>query len=70
MPADVALKFTSMAWTGDGRLVIVAHTPTRGGAAHAVVAVWRPGQNRLAVRSVQIPARDSGSDAFVAWTRS
>jgi hypothetical protein len=69
MPAEVALKFTSMAWTGDGRLVMLAHTPTSGAAAHDVVAVWRPGQRRLALRSVHIPARDSGSDTFIAWTR-
>jgi hypothetical protein len=69
MPADVALKFTSMAWTGDGRLVMVARTPSNDAAAHDVVAVWRPGQKRLAIRSVHLPARDSGSDAFVAWTR-
>lgn len=67
MPADVALKFTSMSWTGDGRLVILAQTPTRGPTSHDVIAVWRPGEKTLAVRSVRIPTRDSGSDAFVAW---
>lgn len=69
MPADVALKFTSMSWTSDGRLVMLAQTPTRGPASHDVVAVWRPGEESLAVRSVHIPARDSGSDSFIAWTR-
>jgi hypothetical protein len=67
MPADVALKFTSMSWTSDGRLVMLAQTPTSGPASHVVIAVWRPGQKSLAVRSVQIPARDSGSDSFIAW---
>jgi hypothetical protein len=63
MPADVALKFTSMSWTNDGRLVWLAQTE-----GHDVVAVWRPGEKRIAVRRVQLPVRDSGSDAFVVWT--
>jgi hypothetical protein len=62
-PAAVALKFTSMNWTGDGRLVLLAQTANRD-----VVAVWRPGQKRLAVRSVELPERTSGSDSFVAWS--
>jgi hypothetical protein len=69
MPADVALKFTSMSWTSDGRLVMLAQTPTGGPASHDVIAIWRPGEKSLAVRSVHIPARDSGSDSFIAWTR-
>ncbi len=70
MPADVALKWTSMSWTSDGRLVMLARTPTSSPATHAVIAVWRPGEKRLAVRSVHIPARESGSDSFIAWVRS
>jgi hypothetical protein len=69
MPADVALKFTSMSWTSDGRLVMLAQTPTRGPTSHDVIAVWRPGAKTLAIRSVRIPARNSGSDSFIAWTR-
>ena len=69
MPADVGLKFTSMSWTSDGRLVMLAQTPANGPAAHDVIAVWRPGEKSLAIRSVHIPARDSGSDSFVAWLR-
>jgi hypothetical protein len=45
MPAEVALKFTSMSWTGDGRLGFLARTADAGD----VVAVWRPGQPRIAV---------------------
>jgi hypothetical protein len=62
MPAEVALKFTSMSWTSDGRLVWLAQT-----AGHDVVAVWRPGAKRIAVRRVRLPLRDSGSDSFVVW---
>jgi hypothetical protein len=60
MPAAVALKFTSMSWTSDGRLVMLAET-----AQHDIVAVWRPGDKRIAVRPVRLPTRSSGSDAFV-----
>jgi len=70
MPANVAVKFTSMSWTSDGRLVMLAHTPTSGPASHDIVAVWRPGEKTLAVRAVHIPARESGSDSFIAWTGS
>jgi len=62
MPAAVALKFTSMSWTSDGRLVMLAET-----AQHDVVAIWRPGDKRIAVRRVQLPPRNSGSDSFVVW---
>jgi hypothetical protein len=62
MPAAVSLKFTSMQWTGDGRLVLLAETQER-----TVVGVWRPGRKRIRVRPVRIPQRNSGSDSFVAW---
>ncbi len=63
MPADVTLKFTSMTWTSDGRLVFLAQTADLGD----VVAVWRPGQPRIAVRRVKLPKRSGGSDSFVVW---
>jgi hypothetical protein len=63
MPAIVDLKFTSMAWTADGRLVFLART-----AGRYTVAVWRPGQRRIAARPVQIPNHNSGSDSFVVWS--
>jgi hypothetical protein len=60
MPAFVSLKFTSMAWTRDGRLVVLGERNRRG-----FVAVWRPGQRRLALKPVQLPDRtESGSDSF------
>jgi hypothetical protein len=60
MPAFVALKFTSTAWTDDGRLVLLARLDQR-----EVVAVWRPGQQRLALKPLKLPARGSaGSDTF------
>ena len=49
-----------MAWTHDGRLVLLAES---GGKD--MVAVWRPGQQRLALKIVHLPDRsDSGSDSF------
>jgi hypothetical protein len=62
MPAAVAFKFTSMAWADDGRLVLLAETGGRD-----VVALWRPGETRIAVRPVRLPPRNSGSDTFVIW---
>ncbi len=59
MPALVSLKRTSMAWTADGRLVLLS-----GRNGRYVVAVWRPGQRRLALKTVQLPELDAGSDSF------
>jgi hypothetical protein len=59
MPAFVALKGTSVAWTSDGRLVLLGED-NRGG----FVAVWRPGGRRIAVKNVELPERTSGSDSF------
>ena len=61
MPLLVALKFTSMAWTGDGRLLLLGSFDGVGDA----LAVWRPGQDRLAVRRLRLPADRAGSDSFV-----
>jgi hypothetical protein len=61
MPAFVALKSTSIAWTHDGPLVLLAEQLS----GRDVVAVWRPGQRRLALKTVHLPNRsDSGSDSF------
>lgn len=67
MPAAVSLKFTSMSWTSDGRLVTVAETGQR-----TLLAIWRPGWTRMKVRSLGRVARNGGSDTFVVWpaTRS
>lgn len=64
MPAFVAIKFTSMAWTDDGRLVLLAERSPRDEGGTAVVAVWRPGQRRLALKTVQLPQRIGGSNSF------
>lgn len=60
MPALVSLKRTSMAWTDDGRLVLLGESNRKD-----VVAVWRPGERRLWIKTVSLPDRsDSGSDSF------
>ena len=59
MPAFVALKGTSLAWTDDGRLVLLGES-----AGRDVVAVWRPGHRQLSVKSVHLPERSGGSDSF------
>ncbi len=60
MPAFVSLKYTNMAWTDDGRLVLLAQSRGRD-----IVAVWRPGGRRLSLKTVHLPERgDSGSDSF------
>jgi hypothetical protein len=64
MPAEIELKRSGMSWTSDGRLVWLAVSGGR-----LVVAVWRPGEDRIRVRSVHMPARNGGSDTFVAWAR-
>jgi hypothetical protein len=59
MPAYVSLKATSMQWTHDGRLVLLAENDGR-----AFVAAWRPGQRTLPIKAVSLPARNGGSDSF------
>ena len=62
LPAtDVPAKETAMAWTSDGRLVVLTGTSALGD----VVAVWRPGQPRLAIRRLQLPGRTASSATFV-----
>jgi hypothetical protein len=66
MPADVALKFTTMSWTGDSRLVFLAQTADLG----HIVAVWRPGQPWIARRQVQPPKRSGGRTALRCGERA
>jgi hypothetical protein len=65
MPVLAALKATSMAWTGDGSLLLVGSFDRVGDA----LARWRPGQAQLAVRRLELPADRAGSDSFVPRPR-
>ncbi|HET6173749.1 MAG TPA: hypothetical protein VFD90_14135 [Gaiellales bacterium] len=58
-PAYVSLKRTSIAWTHDSRLVLLGEVDER-----AFVGVWRPGQTRLALKTIHFPRRNGASDAF------
>jgi hypothetical protein len=60
MPTLVGLKFTSMEWTDDGRLVILADRRDGEGT----VVVWRPGQRRLALKTLPMPEPNTGSPSF------
>ena len=60
MPAQVDLKFSSMAWTSDDRLVLLLQ-----GGGRTVLAVWRPGAKTLPLRPVRLPEHTGGSDTFV-----
>lgn len=53
------MKFTSMDWTTDGRLVVLGETDHKG-----FVAVWRPGTTKLQIKRLRLPQRASGSDSF------
>jgi hypothetical protein len=59
MPTFVDLKFTSINWTTDGRLVVLGETDHKG-----IVAVWRPGAAKLQIKPLRLPQRTSGSDTF------
>jgi hypothetical protein len=59
MPAFISLKRTSLEWTSDGRLVLLGDDH-RG----EFVAVWRPGERHLRIKSIKLPQRTSGSDSF------
>jgi hypothetical protein len=52
-PAQVDIKFSTVAWTSDDRLVIVAQ-----GGGRTVLGIWTPGQATLPLRGV--PNRASG----------
>jgi hypothetical protein len=59
-PAQVRLKFSSMAWTSDDRLVLLLE-----GGGRTVLAVWHPGSRTLPLRPIELPAHTGGSDTFV-----
>jgi hypothetical protein len=59
-PAQVDLKFSSMAWTADDRLVLVLQ-----GGSRTVLAVWKPGSKQLPLREVHLPEHTGNSATFV-----
>jgi hypothetical protein len=57
-PAQVDIKFSTVAWTRDNRLVIIAQ-----GGGRTVLGLWRPGQATLHLRG--LPNRPSGYSSSV-----
>jgi hypothetical protein len=62
-PAQVDIKFSNIAWTGDDRLVIVAQ-----GGGRTVVGLWKPGQTTLPIRTV--PSQLGGYYSSIPLVRS
>jgi hypothetical protein len=66
MPLRLSSQKPQTSWTADGRLVLLgglADDPTA-----ALVAVWRPGEPRVAVRRVLLPdPGPTGGFRFVLW---
>jgi hypothetical protein len=56
MPAPMVPKITGVQWTADGRVVVLSGN---------LLAVWRPGQPRLAVGRVPPPKQPGGN--FLIW---
>lgn len=53
-------KRTNLAWTDDGRLVVLGETLEE----KAFIGVWRPGRPRFATKAVDLPQRRGGSSSF------
>jgi hypothetical protein len=58
-PIAEDLKFSSMAWTRDGRLVLTAHLDDR-----TELGIYRPGDRAVSIEPLTMPPY-TGSDAFV-----
>jgi hypothetical protein len=65
MPLRLAPSKPQLRWTADGRLLLLAGLPHEPAS---VVAMWRPGQPRIATRRVQLPNPDRRSGyRFAIW---
>jgi hypothetical protein len=66
MPLRIGPSKPQAAWTADGRLLLLAGLADD--PASGLVAVWRPGQPRMAVRHVRLPEPGPPSGfRFVIW---
>lgn len=59
---NASLKHTSLAWIPDGRLALLGQFDEVGDA----LALWRPGEDRLALRKIDLPP--GGANSFVPYT--
>jgi hypothetical protein len=65
MPLRLAPSKPQLRWTADGRLLLLAGLP---GERASVIAMWQPGQQRIATRRVQLPNPDRRSGyRFAIW---
>jgi hypothetical protein len=65
MPLRLAPSKPQLRWTADGRLLLLAGL---AGDPAALVAVWRPGEPRVAVREVRLPDPERRSGfRFAIW---
>ena len=65
MPLRLAPSKPQLRWTADGRLLLLAGL---AGDPAALVAVWRPGEPRVAVREVKLPDPERRSGfRFAIW---
>ncbi len=68
MPVYVPLKFTSIVYTRDGRLVMLTEASRVVGdrvVTSKAVVVWRQGRKQLGLKRVKLPSANAGSDSFV-----
>jgi hypothetical protein len=65
MPLRLAPSKPQATWTADGRLLLLAEL---AGEPAGLVAVWRPGEPRIAVGRVRFPEPGPPSGLrFVIW---
>jgi hypothetical protein len=65
MPLRLAPSKPQATWTADGRLLVLAELADEPAG---LVAVWRPGEPRIAVRRVRFPEPGpTGGLRFVIW---
>jgi hypothetical protein len=65
MPLRLDASKPQLSWTADGRLLLLAGL---AGDPASVVAVWRPGEPRLAVRHLKLPGSERrGGYRFAIW---
>jgi hypothetical protein len=65
MPLRLDASKPQLSWTTDGRLLLLAGLADDPAS---VVAVWRPGEPRLAVRRVELPGSERRSGyRFAVW---
>jgi hypothetical protein len=64
MPLRLAPAKPELRWTDDGRLLMLAGLAD---GPDSLVAVWRPGEPRVAVRQVRLPRPERSGYRFAVW---